>query len=171
MVWATTEGDKILGVFWLVSFLYDQQSKTNRKNKRCVSKSSGELDRYHSTKSALLWHLLPLKHSAHCTCLCSYLYLLVPPWGKLQASLKSQLVTQWECVKFGESWRADSAKGFKRGCIYRCMLTRLWESLIITHSAHTSVKILMLFMNFQRYGNQDSMYHFNCVFIFQGSGE
>lgn len=86
MVWATTEEDKILKVFWLVSFLYGKQSKTNRKNKRRVSKSSGELDRYHPTKSALqgpLEHLLPLKHSAHCTCLYSYLYLFVPLWGKL----------------------------------------------------------------------------------------
>lgn len=75
----------------------------------------------------------------------------------MQASLKSQLPTWWECVKFGESLRADSTRGFKRDCIYRCVLTHHWESLIITHSAHTSVKMLILFLDFQRCGNQDSL--------------
>lgn len=33
----TTEGDKTLKVFWLVSFLYDRQSKANRRNQKlCV---------------------------------------------------------------------------------------------------------------------------------------
>lgn len=42
MVSATTEGDKTLKVFWLVSFLYDKQTKTSRKNQNvCVYEQWG----------------------------------------------------------------------------------------------------------------------------------
>lgn len=36
MVWATTEGDKTLKVFWLVSFLYDKAKQTEKTKGLCL---------------------------------------------------------------------------------------------------------------------------------------
>ena len=88
--------------------------------------------------------------------------------------LKANFPCDEMCQTWWEQWpqwlRADSATGFKRGCIYRCVLTYHWESLIITHSAYTCVKMLISFLGFPEVWKEGLfMSHFNCVFIFQGS--